>query len=118
MGARKRRTVGSRAASGGREFTLVLEDMRSQFKVFGEALQGVDAKLSSLETRVTSGFEQVDCRFEQVDRRFERVEGSIELLKAAVLDNSREIRGLQEAVARKVDRDEVVAVVGQALTRG
>ena len=105
MGAGKKKTgtMGEPPAPTAAEFTVVLEDIRSQFKVFGEALD-------VLRDEVRSGFKKVDARFEKVD-------GRLDLLQTAVLDNSREIRELRGDLARKVDRDEVVSVVAQALAR-
>ena len=112
MGARKKKTMTPHAAPTAQEFTIVLEDLRAQFRVFGEALQGVaervnrldekvdglDGRLTRLEDTVQRGFVRIDLRFEEIDRRTE-------------------IRELQVAVARKVDRDEVVTLVDQALAR-
>jgi len=36
-----------------REFTVVLEDIQSQFRVFGEGLQGVHHRLDHLEADVS-----------------------------------------------------------------
>jgi archaellum component FlaC len=101
-----------RAPSGAaRAFAVVVEDVRSQFKVSGEAL--------------TAGFEGVDRRFEQVDRRFERVEQDIGFVKAAVIEHGKklkDIRGalqrLDEKVDKKVDRAEVEAIVERTMARG
>jgi hypothetical protein len=115
--------------SAAQQFSVVVEDVRSQFKGFGEALQGlrsevaagfddVRAEFASVRAEVALGFEQVDRRFEQVDRRFEQVDREIGLVKAAVLEHGHElkeirssVRGLEGNLARKVDREEVEAIV-------
>jgi archaellum component FlaC len=128
----------ARRAPGSQAFTVVLEEVRSQFKVFGEALE-------SLSEKVDRGFEQVDRRFEQVDRRFEKIEHRLDgidvrldgidvrldgidvrldgidvrldgltrdmgLVKTAVLDQHREL-------GTKVNREEVHQVVESAVER-
>jgi hypothetical protein len=90
-------------------FTVVLEEMRGQFRVFGEALQGLrehmDARFAQVETR----FERVDARFERVDARFERVDADLGLLKSAVIDQGRRmgrIEGDLRDVHIRLDRIE------------
>jgi hypothetical protein len=84
-------------------FTVVLEDIRSQFRVFGEALQGIR--------------ETMDARFDAVEARADRTDGELALVKVAVLENNRELKELRGAVSRLVDRDEVEAIVARALAR-
>jgi len=54
-----------------RHFSVIVEDLLAQFKVFGEALQGLR--------------EHMDCRFDGVDRE-------ILLLKDASLTHTRELK--------------------------
>jgi chromosome segregation ATPase len=110
------------------EFTVVLEEMRSQFKVFGEALFGfreqmeasfaevherfeqvdrrfeqVDRRFEQVDRRfeqVDRRFEQVDRRFEQIDKRFEHIEFDIVLIKSAIMEHGRELRDLHAGGAR------------------
>jgi phosphate uptake regulator len=140
---RKVEGVTSRSAPLAREFLVVLEDVRSQFKVFGEALQVVNEKVDRLDRHVTSGFERVDremaTRFERVDREmatrfehvdrematgFERVDRELGLVKAVVLEHGRELRQIRGGMTRleavmekKVDRDEVEAIAQRVVDR-
>jgi predicted nucleic acid-binding Zn-ribbon protein len=116
-------------------FTIVLEDLRAQFGVFGEALQGMREHMDNRFEAVDRRFDEVDRRFDEVDKRFEAVDGRLEglnarldrterdlgLVKAAVLENSRELKGVVQAVAgvvsEKVGRAEVEAIVERALQR-
>ena len=112
-------------------FTVVLEDIRSQFRVFGESLQAlsermdarfdaVDARFEAVDARfdaVDARFEAVDARFDAVDARADRADGELALVKAAVLDNNRDLKELRGAVTRLVDRDEVEAIVARSLAR-
>ena len=105
-------------------FTVVLEDIRSQFRVFGEALQGIRETMDARFGAVDCRFDAVDRRFDAVDRRFDAVEaradrtdGELALVKVAVLENSRELKELRGAVSRLVDRNEVEVIVARALAR-
>ncbi len=129
----------SRPSTFEREQAVLFESMRSDFRVFGEALQGFDAKLQGFDARLQGfdarlqgfdarleGFdvrlqgldanlqsfrEEVDARFDRVDTRLDRVDRDVALLKDAVVTNTGELKNVQIAVARKVDRAEVEAVV-------
>jgi hypothetical protein len=99
--ATRRGKPAKRASAGAHEFTVVVEEMRSQFKVFGEALQGMR---------------------EQMAEGFDRVDRDMDLLKAAVLEHGRELGEIRRSVHRleekmdgKVDRDEVETIVARAV---
>jgi hypothetical protein len=107
-----------------RAFTVAVEQLQGQFKVFGEQLGAVREDVAVLrgevgalrgEVGVLRGEvgvlrEQVTTGFAQVDQRFERVEHEIGLLKVAVIEQGRELK-------KKVDRDEVEAIVERAIAR-
>jgi hypothetical protein len=116
--------AGRKKSPGAAEFTVVLEDLRAQFKVFGEALAGVR--------------EEFGQRFDAVEGRLGSVEGELALVKVAVLENRREIRDvraeihdvrtdlhdvrgtvtrIEHALETKVDRDEVEGIVARVLAR-
>ncbi|MGH7440789.1 MAG: hypothetical protein ACRENE_34295 [Polyangiaceae bacterium] len=82
----------------------MLESMQADFRGFGESLQ-------SFRERADANFQQIDVRFQQVDARFDGVERDIALLKDASLETARELRSLRLIVEKKVDRDEVQALV-------
>jgi archaellum component FlaC len=94
----------------------------------------MDGRFEQIDRR----FKQMDGRFEQIDRRFDRMEGRFEgletdvgLLKLAVTENGRELKQVRASVERleervdaidaklerKVDRDEVEAIVERVVTR-
>jgi hypothetical protein len=134
-----------RGLSATHPFSVLVEDMRSQFQVFGESLQGLREHMDTRFEQVDRRFEQVDRRFEQVDRRFDDVESGIVLLKDVSLDHTRALkvvkRDLKELKAasieqthqlnevrsavdrltvkvdQKVDRAEVERIVDEALAR-
>jgi methyl-accepting chemotaxis protein len=111
MAARKK-TVRRRASEtdGDRAFTVVLEQIRADNRVFGEALGIVREDLQGVREQMARGFEQMARGFEQVDRRFDRVEEDLSRVKDA-------IRHMRAAVDRKVDRDEVEGLVERAVAR-
>src|ERR1700722_10844229 len=98
-------------------FTVVLEDIRSQFRVFGEALQGIRETMDARFGAVDCRFDAVDRRFDAVEARADRTDGELALVKVAVLENSRELKELRGAVSRLVDRNEVEVIVARALAR-
>ena len=129
---------GSRASSEARNFTVVLEDIRAQFSVFGEALHGMrehmEARFEAVDERfdgIDRRFEAVDRRFEAVDSRFDRMDHELGLVKTVVLENSRELKdhGLELKQIRlaaavtsgvldeKVGRAEVVEFVERAVEK-
>jgi septal ring factor EnvC (AmiA/AmiB activator) len=131
MAVRKKTVKGQGNGDGAaiaRELVVVVEEQRAQFRVFGEALQGVRETLDRRFDEVDRQFEAVDTRFETMDRRFDRVERDLvvvkqelALVKTAVLETNREVKDLRRAdedlYARKVDRDEVEGIVERVLER-
>ncbi|HEY1693163.1 MAG TPA: hypothetical protein VGG39_13435 [Polyangiaceae bacterium] len=103
-----------------RGFAVVVEEMRGHFKVFGEqlSLQGdrlakVEEKVTRLDEKVTRLDEKVtglDEKVTRLDQRMERVEHRLGLVEVAVLEVGREVK-------RKVDRDDVEAIVEGVLAR-
>jgi hypothetical protein len=143
--AARNRTRSTTRSSRSQGSGVVIEEMRSQFKVFGEAVLGVRQDLAGFREEVTSRFERVDREmalgFARVDREmaegFGRIDRDLELVKSAIVDHSRELRDLRgevgelrgevgelrgavnkvEAVLeKKVERDEVEAIVRRVAT--
>jgi archaellum component FlaC len=121
MATRKGKHPGAESTEA-HAFTVVLEEIRAQNKAFGEgqellrdqmraSFEEVDRRFEQVDRR----FEQIDHRFEQMDQRFERIEQDVGLVKIAVLDHARELKEIRTALDRKVDRDEVEAIVARAM---
>jgi hypothetical protein len=117
VAARRKKPVAP-AAVDVRAFAVVVETLRGDFKVFGEALSGfraevradferVDREFISLRTEVQSLRTEVHAGFERVDRE-------LGLVKSAVLEHGRQLREIRD---RKVDRDEVEGIVQGVLAR-
>jgi hypothetical protein len=117
MPKRSKPPTAPRRSPSSRDFAVVLESLQGDFRVFGEALHGVQHDLEAVKQDV-QGVKQSLVEFRtEVDARFDRVEGEIGLLKDAVLTNTRELKDhgrelkdqgrqlaeLRVAVSRKVD---------------
>ena len=70
-----------------REFTVVLEDLRPQFRVFGEGLDLVRADLGTVK-------EEVKGIKDQVGRNFE----DITIIKVAITDMKRDITDMKRDI--------------------
>jgi len=69
------------------QYTVVLEGLRSDFKVFGEALGLVDNKVDNVIKRVNGidlRLDGIDGRLDKIDGRLSKVESSLEILKGEV----------------------------------
>lgn len=80
MAARKKAGGGPLGA----DVAVILEDIRSKFSVFGEALQGMQ--------------EHMEREFREVRRDLGEVRRDLALVQSATLTHSREIRALQQDV--------------------
>jgi archaellum component FlaC len=83
MAVTKKRKTAARSSKSTAESQLavVLEDIRGQFNVFGEALQGLR--------------EHMDRRLDTVDRRLDAVEDQLGLLTDAVRTHSKALRTIE-----------------------
>ncbi len=106
---------------GERAFAVVVEQLRGEFKVFGEALGGLrqqmTEELGGLRQQVTDGFERVDRELGDVKRDLAEVKVDLGLVKSAVTTHTRELREIRGALGNKVERGEVEAIVEHAVAR-
>jgi archaellum component FlaC len=121
-----------------RALTAVVEGMRSDFKAFGTRLEGLDDKMTAGFARVDERLDGVDERLDGVDQRLDGVEQRLSHVEGQIADLSRDVADLSHDVAdlshevglvkvavlehgrdlkRKVDRDEVEAVVERVVAR-
>ena len=106
MAARKKRAGGAAPGNGnGHAFAVVVEQLQDQFRAFGESLQDVK-----------DGFARLEQRFDGLEQRFDGVEGRLGRVEAAVLEHTRELKDFRVALDRKVDREELPALL-QELSR-
>jgi regulator of replication initiation timing len=105
-----------------RELVVVLETLRGEFRVFGESLQSVRGQVDGLREDVDGLRKDVGDFRQEVGARFHRVEQDIgvlkldvSLLKDASIETTQELKRLRLSVdKKKVDRDEVEAIVERA----
>jgi methyl-accepting chemotaxis protein len=71
-----------RTSEEARAFAVVVETMRGEFKVFGEALGDLTRQVRAGFDEVKRGFEDVHRRFEQVDLRFAQVDARFDQVDA------------------------------------
>jgi len=113
MAARKKRAGGAAPGNGnGHAFAVVVEQLQDQFRAFGESLQDVKDGFARLEQR----FDGLEQRFDGLEQRFDGVEGRLGRVEAAVLEHTRELKDFRVALDRKVDREELPALL-QELSR-
>ncbi|HEY1694689.1 MAG TPA: hypothetical protein VGG39_21105 [Polyangiaceae bacterium] len=116
MAARKKGAT-TRAPADGHANGVVIEQMQAHFRVFGEALAGLGARVDAGFAENDRRFEAIGRRFDDVGRRFDRLEGDMAFVKTAVTDSARETRAIRDALDPKVDRDEVEGIVDRVLAR-
>jgi hypothetical protein len=129
MGASKRRTrppgAKRRQATGPgvREFTVVLEDLRSHFTVFGEALQGTRQEMSRRFEHVESELavvkkdqELMKADLQLVKSDQELMKADLQLVKSAVLEHGRDLKAMRASIEKKPNQEEVVAIVREMIT--
>lgn len=85
MAVKKRRAGASNGAA--HTFAVVVEDLRAQFKVFGEQLAGTNSKIDQLDTKIDA-----------VDAKVEAVRGEVHDLRGEVQDLRGEMGFVKVAV--------------------
>jgi hypothetical protein len=127
VAARRKKPVAPAAVDAG-AFVVVLESLRGDFKVFGEALADVKAEVHDVRVEVHNLSAETQAGFERVDRELAGVKHEIAgmkhdladvkvdlgLVKSAVLEHGRELREIRD---RKVGRDEIEGIVQGVLAR-
>jgi hypothetical protein len=117
---------------GARAFAVVVEQLRGDFKVFGEALGGlrqqvteeigglrkeVTEEIGGLRKEMNDRFERVEHGLGDVKRDLGEVKVDLALVKSAVTTHTRELREIRSALGNKVERGEVEAIVEHAVAR-
>jgi hypothetical protein len=131
VSARPKNKRGEAGRSAARHFSVIVEDLLSQFKLFGEALQGLRENMALRFDGIDRRFDGIDHRLDGIDHWLDGIDQEILLLKDASLTHTRELKEvnhqlreirtsvdrLAEKVDQKVDRTEVEAIVERALSR-
>ena len=116
------------APEGERAFAVVVEQLRGEFKVFGEALGGLRQQMTEeiggLRQEMTKRFDRVEHELGEVKRDLGEVKRDLDvvkvdlgLVKSAVMTHARELREIRGALGNKVERGEVEAIVEHAVAR-
>jgi chromosome segregation ATPase len=144
MAGRKRDPSVS-APDGARAFTVVLEQLHGEFRVFGEALGGLRQHMNDRFDAVDRRFERVEHELGEVKRDLVQVKqdlgdvqrdladvqrdlGEVQrdladvkvdlgLVKSAATTHSRELREIRAALGNKVERGEVEAIATHVVAR-
>jgi hypothetical protein len=98
------------APDGARAFAVVVEQLRGEFKVFGEALGGFRQEMNDR-------FERVEHELGEVKRDIGEVKVDLALVKSAAMTHTRELREIRGALGNKVERGEVETIVEHAVAR-
>jgi chromosome segregation ATPase len=88
------------------QYTVVLEDLRGQFKVFGEGLDAVRADMNEVRKQGNATFEAVGELKEDVAVLKE----DVAVLKGDMQEVKEELHLIRNELKEKVSRDEFVAL--------
>ena len=116
---------------GARAFAVVVEQLRGEFKVFGEALGGLRQEMNDRFERVEHelgevkrdigevkrDLSEVKRDVGEVQRELGEVKVDLALVKSAATTHTRELREIRSALGNKVERGEVEAIVEHAVAR-
>ena len=100
------------------QYTVVLEDLRSQFKVFGEGLDAVRADLNEVRKQGDATFEAVGELKEDVAVLKEDVailKEDVTVLKQDMQEVKEELHLIRNELKEKVSRDEFLALEHRVL---
>ena len=61
-------------------FEILLEHMQSQFKIFGEGLEGLRTSLDSFKVEVRERFDRLEGRMDNLDGRMDNLDGRMDNL--------------------------------------
>jgi chromosome segregation ATPase len=103
VAARRKKPVAPAAVDAG-AFVVVLESLRGDFKVFGEALADVKAEVHDVRVEVHNLRAETQAGFERVDRELAGVKHEIAGMKHEIADVKHEIADVKVELADvKVD---------------
>lgn len=81
------------------QYTVVLENLRSDFKIFGEKLQLTEEKFEKRFDEAENRFDKVENRFDNIENRFDKVEEDLDTIKT-------ELSIIRNDLKEKVSREE------------
>ncbi|HEY4479086.1 MAG TPA: hypothetical protein VI981_01895 [Candidatus Paceibacterota bacterium] len=88
------------------QYTIVLEDVRSDFKLFGEELQAVRGSVERLDGKV----DQLDGKIDRLDGKVDQLDGKVDRIEGRVVrleENIEFVKGELTVIRHnQVTRDE------------
>ncbi len=91
---------------------MELEDLH---RVVVQGFASLNDKIDSVETRLSG---RIDSLQDEMNDRFGRVDQDLALVKEAVMEHGRQLKDVRATLDKKVDRDEVEAIVERVVGRG
>lgn len=64
------------------DVAVLLEDIRSQMRIFGEGIQMLDEKFSSRFQEMDARFDRMDARFDRMDVRFNKMDARFDRMES------------------------------------
>ncbi|PIR46984.1 MAG: hypothetical protein COV07_01460 [Candidatus Vogelbacteria bacterium CG10_big_fil_rev_8_21_14_0_10_45_14] len=88
------------------QYTVVLEDLRANFRVFGEALAGLSGRVDEEFEKMGERFEAIDRRFEAIDKRFDGIDKKLDSHSEMIAQLMIDVNEIKSDLKQKVNRDE------------
>ena len=88
------------------QFTVVLESIRSDFRIFGEKLDFIDARLDRIDARLDRIEERIDAievRLDKIEARLDKVEMRLDRIEARLDKVELEMSELKTKLEKKSD---------------
>ena len=76
-------------------FEIILEHMQSQFKIFGEGFEGLNARLESFENNVNKRFDRLEGRTERIEIDVRDIKRTVGLLHAIANDHETRLQNVE-----------------------
>ncbi len=112
--ARKRT---SQSGITARAFAAFAKQVSGQFTDLRDHMDQRFAQVDQRFDRLEQRFDGLEQRFDGLEQRFDGVEGDIGRLQAASDAHGRQLKDIQHALEKKVDREEVEVIVEQVVAR-
>lgn len=80
----KNKTDKDKTTMTAREVAVLIEDLRSQFRAFGDELKTINRRIEGIETTLAKAWEkltEIDLRLIRVEKKVEEIEKDIVVMK-------------------------------------
>mgnify|MGYP001612245938 CR=1 FL=1 len=108
----KTKTKITKKENGGERdrFTVVLEAIQSDFQVFGEKLDFIDARLDKIGVRLDKievRLDKIEVRLDKMDARLDKIEVRLDKVEASLESVKSEIADIKMRLVSKADLDKL-----------